>query len=433
MSRKPRQKAAKTTSTQLQSPTARLKLAAQPRAYFIKIADGAWLGYRKPLSGAGSWVVRSGGSDGKGWEKTLWQADDNSLKADGEKVLNFWQAKNKAQQMTGRKPGTDTLPVADGAPITLDDATKIHEADLLRRGSNVYNSRRARCHLTEAQLSKPVAVFTEDELTIWRDGLLKKGLAPSSVNRTISTVRTALTLADKSRAHIWRSALKALPGAVEANNVIIEDEAKAQAWVAETYRLDHQFGLLTHTIAESGARPSQPVRLRIRDLITTDPKSPRLMMPRSGKGGTRHPGQRKLERYPVAISPELAKLLKAAAKGRPSHAPLLVRQNGQAWDEGNPNPYDRYKDMLKLVLQAIDLDPQVYGMYAFRHTSITRMLLKGTPTSVVAKAHDTSEAEIRKHYAASILDHSDALTRSTLPSFGPAKPAASNVVPMTKR
>ncbi|MGX1352474.1 integrase [Bradyrhizobium elkanii] len=432
MSRKPKQKAAKTTAGQLQSPTARLKLVAQARAYFVKIADGAWLGYRKPFSGPGSWVVRSGGSDGKGWERTLWRADDNSLKADGEKVLNFWQAKSKAQQMTGRKPGIDTLPVADGAPITLDDATKIHEADLMRRGSNVHNSRRARPHLTEAQLSKPVELITGDELTIWRDGLLKKGLAPSSVNRTISTIRTALTLADKSRAHIWRSALKALPDATEANNVVIEDEAKAQQWVAESYAHDHQLGLLTHVIAETGARPSQAVRLRIRDLITRDPAAPRLMMPRSGKGGTRSPSHRKLERYSVSISPELAALLKAAAKGRPSNAPLLVRQNGQAWDEGNPNPYDRYKEPLKVILQSIGLDPAVYGMYAFRHTSITRMLLKGTPTSIVAKAHDTSEAEIRKHYAASILDFSDEITRKTLPAFGPAQPAASNVVALKR-
>ncbi|WP_354132177.1 site-specific integrase [Bradyrhizobium sp. RT4b] len=366
----------------------------------------------------------------------MWSADDASLKADGDKVLNFWQARTEALKLAGRKSRADTAAAisSDGAPVTLADAMSIHEADLLRRGSNVHNSRRARPHLTEAQLSKPVELITEEELVLWRDGLLKKGLAPSSVNRVISTTRTALTLADKSRAHIWRSGLKALPDATEANNVVIEDEAKAQQWVAESYAQDHQLGLLTHVIAESGARPSQAVRLRIRDLITRDPAAPRLMMPKSGKGGTRSPGNRRLERYTVSISPELAKLLKTAAQGRPSNAPLLVRKNGRAWDDGNPNPYDRYKEALKVILQTIGLDPTIYGMYAFRHTSITRMLLAGTPTSIVAKAHDTSEAEIRKHYAASILDFSDEITRRTLPSFGPAlEPTASNVVKLTKR
>ena len=62
------------------------------------------------------------------------------------------------------------------------------------------------------------------------------------------------------------------------------------------------------------------------------------------------------------------------------------------------------------------------------------MLLAGTHTAIVAKCHDTSEAMIRKHYAASILDYTDEITRKTLPSFGPAlQPTASNVVPLAKR
>ena len=68
--------------------------------------------------------------------------------------------------------------------------------------------------------------------------------------------------------------------------------------------------------------------------------------------------------------------------------------------------------------QSIGLDPDVYGLYAFRHTSITRMLLAGTHTAIVAKCHDTSEAMIRKHYAASILDYTDEITRKTLPRSG---------------
>jgi integrase len=226
--------------------------------------------------------------------------------------------------------------------------------------------------------------------------------------------------------------LKALPDATEANNVVIEDEAKAQQWVAESYAFDHQLGLLTHTLGETGARPSQVVRLRARDLITVDPKAPRLMMPKSGKGGTRHPGQRKIERYAVSISPELAALLKLATKGRPSNAPLLLRENGKPWTETDPcNDYGRN---VRRIVESIGLDPDVYGMYAFRHTSITRMLLAGTHTAIVAKCHDTSEAMIRKHYAASILDYADEITRKTLPALGPAQqPAASNVIPLAKR
>ena len=226
-------------------------------------------------------------------------------------------------------------------------------------------------------------------------------------------MRAALTLADKTRVHIWRDGLKALPDATEANNVVIEDEATAQAWVAASYAHDHQLGLLTHVLGETGARPSQAVRLRVRDLIVTDPKAPRLMMPKCGKGGTRHPGQRKVERYAVSISPELAKLLKAAAKGRPSNAALLLRKNGKPWSENDPA--NDYRRDVRSVVENIGLDPDVYGLYAFRHTLDHADAAHGHPHRNCRQGHDTSEAMIRKHYAASILDYTDEITRKTLP------------------
>jgi len=120
-----------------------------------------------------------------------------------------------------------------------------------------------------------------------------------------------------------------------------------------------------------------------------------------------------------------------AAKGRPSNAPLLLYKDDRPWNENSPS--GDYRRGVRVVVESIGLDPD-YGLYAFRHTSITRMLLKRVQTSIVAKAHDTSEQQIRKHYAASILDYTDEITRKTLPSLGPAlEPAASNVVKLTKR
>ena len=111
---------------------------------------------------------------------------------------------------------------------------------------------------------------------------------------------------------------------------------------------------------------------------------------------------------------------------------LLLRKNGKPWNENDPA--NDYRRNVRSIVESIGLDPDVYGLYAFRHTSITRMLLAGTHTAIVAKCHDTSEAMIRKHYAASILDYTDEITRKTLPALGPAlQPAASNVVPLAKR
>jgi hypothetical protein len=47
-------------------------------------------------------------------------------------------------------------------------------------------------------------------------------------------------------------------------------------------------------------------------------------------------------------------------------------------------------------------------------------LLRGVPVTVVADMADTSEREIRKHYAKLISHHADALARKALPEIEPS-------------
>jgi hypothetical protein len=408
-------KRTKTSPRLLKTARARRDLRAQTRAYFVPVAAGAWLGYRKPLLGAGKWVARVGqGKDA--WEKTLWEADDGELQADGVHVLSYGQAVEEVQKLVGASSRFDAA-VRGSAALTLSEALDAYKLSLKQRGNRTYNATRPRGYLTDADLATPLASIDEKWLKAWCKHLSEQDLEPATVNRIMSCLRAALTEADKDRTLLWQAGLKAIPDATEANNVVIDDPAIAQRWVADSYALDHQLGLLTHVGGETGARPSQSVRLLVRDLVTHDMTAPRLLMPKSGKGGTKSPQQRKLERYSVSISPELAKLLKAAAKGRPSNAKLLLRSNGEPWDEEDPAMH--YRRDVRKVVAGLGLDPDVYGLYAFRHTRITNMLLDKTPITIVAKSHDTSEGVIRKHYAASILDYTDDMTRKTLPSLAP--------------
>ena len=84
----------------------------------------------------------------------------------------------------------------------------------------------------------------------------------------------------------WEIGLANLPNAQDARNVILSDD-KVREFVAAAYALDDQFGLLTETLAITGARPSQAVRLRVEDLHD-HPVRPKLMMPKSAKGGGRN-------------------------------------------------------------------------------------------------------------------------------------------------
>ena len=137
------------------------------------------------------------------------------------------------------------------------------------------------------------------ELKKWRDGLLGT-MAPSTVNRLCACLCAALEQAAQHDKRIqnrdaWEIGLAGLPNAQEARNVILSDD-KVREFVAAAYRADHKFGLLTDMLAITGARPSQAVRLRVEDLHD-HPVRPKLMMPKSAKGGDRNRSAKKTERY----------------------------------------------------------------------------------------------------------------------------------------
>ena len=117
------------------------------------------------------------------------------------------------------------------------------------------------------------------------------------------------------------------------------------------------------------------------------------MMPKSAKGGGRNRSQKKIERYSVPITVQLAAKLKAAAKGRADDAPLLLQSDGRPWDN---NPGQNYHREVDKVVTAIGLDPADVTMYALRHSSIVRMLLQNIPIRLVASLHNTSVAMIEK-------------------------------------
>ena len=188
-----------------------------------------------------------------------------------------------------------------------------------------------RVHLTSALLSKPVALLAATELKKWRDGLLGT-MAPSTINRLCGCLCAALEQAAQHDKRIqnrdaWEVGLAGLPDAQQARNVILSDD-KVREFVAAAYGLDDQFGLLTDTLAITGARPSQAVRLRVEDLHD-HPVRPKLMMPKSAKGGGRNRAEKKLERYQRADHRcSWRRRLKAAARAVPTDAPLLLQGDG---------------------------------------------------------------------------------------------------------
>ena len=391
----------------LETATARRRLPIRRKPFGITISPGVRLAYRRN-AGPGTWSVRvtGGGAD---WLKRIGLADDFE-RADGKHVLSYWQAIDVARKLARREPG-ETAP-DDDRPVTVGEAIDGYRHDLDARGGDAYNAKRAAYHLPASILSKPVALLGSTELCKWRDGLVEKGLSRASVNRTRNALRAALTLAAKrdrriANRHVWEEDLAALPNATEARNVVLADDVVARL-IAAAYKHDRALGRLAQVIAETGARPSQAVRLVVADL---DAKHSRLMMPRSGKGHTHKRATKMQERVPVPITAALVALLKQEAKGRASNAPLLTRSNGEAWGYRRN---DRYRGDFAAVVAACGLDPKMVTLYALRHSCISRSLLRGVPVTLVADLTDTSEREIRKHYAKLISHHADEIARRAL-------------------
>lgn len=399
--------ARKVRHSALESRSARLKLQVRRKPYpGPSLARGVSLLYRRNRTN-GTWVVKASDGHGAYWTKRIADADDFA-DTDGKSVLTFFQAQDAAKRLAR---GDDAR--GDNAPVTVDAALTAYEADLKARSSNPYNAQWPRVHLTAVLLAKPVALLTSTELQKWRDGLLTM-MAASTINRLSGCLCAALELAAQHDQRIqnkraWDVGLAGLPDAQEARNVVLSDQ-KVREVVAHAHALDAKLGLLVEVLAVTGARPSQVVRLRVADL-DAHPVRPKLSMPKSAKGGGRNRAKKKHERYSVPITAQLAAKLREAARGRAVDAPLLLQSDGSAWGD---NPGQTYHRQIDKIVTAIGLDPGVVTIYALRHSSIVRSLLKNTPIRVVASLHNTSVAIIERTYSKYITEYSDDISRRAL-------------------
>ena len=271
-------------SAQLETRTARLKLELRKKPYTVRVAPGVRLGYRRN-AGGGTWSVIAADGKSSSWVKRFGLADDHE-EANGEQVLTFWQAQQRARKLA--RGGKNTEQENDpGRPVTVREALDAYQADLTARGGDVHNVARVRGHLSNTLNAKTVALLTARELRRFRDSLLAKSLRASSVNRISNALRAALNLAGTHDQRInnqtaWRIGLATIFDAAQARNVILPDPAIRDI-ITAAFDIGSELGLLVETAAVTGARVSQIANLRVADLQVDRP-DPRLMMPSSRKG-----------------------------------------------------------------------------------------------------------------------------------------------------
>jgi integrase len=394
-------------SQALRNRTNRLKLAVRKKPYKALIAPGVFLCYRRN-AGPGTWSVEAG------WLRRFALADDFES-ANGTMVMTFWQAQKHALKMVRGSEGDSDKPV------TVAEALDAYEVDLQARGGGKYNASSVRRNLTPAMLAKPVQLLNEVELANWRNGLVTNaGLKHSSANRIGKPFKAALTLAAKRDRRItnsaaWKNGLKPLKAKGNSNpprdNYYLTD-AVILTIVRECYAESADFGALFDTLAVTGVRESQVLKLQPQDLLDGDTDAPSLMMWCSFKGRDRDPEQRK-----VPITTRLAKTLRARAIARGAERPLFDK----LW-----NVSIQFRGILKRLGLDNTLTP-----YVLRHSSIIRSIRNGTPLRITAFLHDTSTAEIERTYGRYLNGAVDDLVRKGLLDDS-EPPRIDNVVELTR-
>jgi integrase len=401
-------------SHKLETRANRLRLEIRKAPYYTQLARGLRLGYRRCRTD-GTWSTLT-----KYGLRRLAFGDDYS-DANGTTVLSYDQVVSRARTEVF---GQDETATGGEKPITIEMAIDLYAADLAARQGMPSNARWLRTRLPASLRSRVLSTLEAKDLRKFRDDTVAAGdLAPSSVNRLMKAAKAAFNLAAsldkriKSR-DAWAIGLKALPDAQRSRNVVIS-EAEIGVIVRAGTAIAPELGLMVEVLAVTGTRISQAAKLTVADL-----EADRLLMPMSRKG----PGRRALDRRPVPIPAQLARRLQDIARDRPSDAPLLSRTSGR---EGPWRTSDHFR-LFHAAVQAAGLDPGTVTVSALRHSSITRMLLKGIPTRLVGDVHDTSVQQIEKTYSKYISHHGDAALRAGMLDLS-VEPAAGNVVAIGRK
>jgi len=135
----------------------------------------------------------------------------------------------------------------------------------------------------------------------------------------------------------------------------------------------------------------------------------KLMIPNSRKG--RNGGRGGHTAVPVTAG--FADRLREATAGRAPGEPLFLRRDGRPYDDD-----DHKEPFNALAAQAGVKDATIY---ALRHSSIARMLLRCLPIRLVAELHNTSTQIIEAHYGRFIARHGDDMIRAALVDMTPAR------------
>jgi integrase len=418
----------------LGSRNARDQLEPRARPYYKMLIPGVLhLGYRRRRKGRGAqgrWLVRKYiGRDvngvGRYRSKEIGLADD-FMDADGETILNYEQAQQRALEW--RPDGDGERHAQVGQLMTVEHALDRYLAALEQSGRPTSDVRsRAKLHILPSLGSELVEDLTTERLRRWladvaklpprvrqrRDATVARyKLLPendetkrqrrSTANRVLTILKAALNYAfDEGHVrmnHAWGRRLKPFRQVDTARTRFLKVvEAKRLANAAAP-----DFRNLVMAALCTGARFGELCRLKVADF---NPDAGTVAVWQSKGGTARH----------IYLGDEGATFFRQITAGRAGDEVMLRKPDGTAWKRS-----EQLRPMAAAVKNA-KISPRC-SFHALRHSYASLAVMAGVPLHVVARnLGHADDRMVQKHYGHLTNSYLREAIRAGAPTFGLAK------------
>ncbi len=403
----------------LNSRAARGRLKPRGKPYYRVIEPGLHLGYRKPASGAGKWVVRHYAGGQTYQVRTIATADDYS-DADGVAILSFKEAQGLARE---RMVARAHAAAGKTGPITVADAMDAYLEFLEHNRRSAADARYRDGAFIRSKLGAiEVAALTADKLRRWHADLAKepprlrtkkgkkqrfrqvssdeesKRRRRASANRTLTVLKAALNRA-------WRDGRVPSDTAWRRVEPFENVDAARVRYltVAEAKRLinasDRHFRQLVQGALQTGARYGELGRLTVADF---NPNSSTVTIRVSKTGRPRH----------IVLTDEGAAFFKQQCAGRDGSALMFTTPAGNMWGKSHQS-----RPMADACERA-KLKPPI-NFHGLRHTYASLSVMNGAPLLVVAKNLGHADTRmVEKHYGHLAPSYIADAIRAAAPKFG---------------
>jgi integrase len=416
----------------LETRTARLRLAIRSEPYWRGLEKAFALGYRRRGRG-GTWLARRRQAEGGYAEHRIGTTDDLQ-DADGVAVLDYGQAQRAARAWwraeLRREEGHDVRT----GPYTVADAI----ADYLkefegRGGKSVYETRRAaETHVLPPLGAALVGKLTAKKIEDWHRGLAAKpalarsklGRKPNhrkadrsadGVRKRRATANRILTVLKAALNHAWKSGHVASDDAwrrvkpfrgVETARVHYLSEAECVRLVNSC---EPAFRNLVRGAMLTGCRYSELTTMRVADF---NADAGMVTVRESKAGKPRH----------VVLTAEGQRLFTTLTAGKPGSDPIFIRRDGGVWRKSH-----QMRPMLDACARA-EIKPPV-SFHVLRHTHGSTLAMRGVPMGVIAEQLGHADTRMtEKHYAHLAPSYVADTIRAHFPTLGIAE--ESTVTPL---